>query len=824
MVLLSCLKPISQNKFTLHPVVQTRHTNIIQHYTSNHSGKLLLTSDNLTCKLWNVKTGSILRTFNAEYATFNKNGDILTIKSLGKDYSEVNITHKDTLSIVKSVYINATYKKLFWNHDSTAILINSGRNNFSECGNVLLNPQTLDIIHSFDAYNVIANQHIILLVNYIQNKKGRAIYTCSSMDFSGKVQWTKPLPQRFISCCSNTNFHIQNDQFIFDEFSYLFNKKIKHIRAFKVENGRSIKPQSYKYKTNQNEVGFGISNVITLGNKTFGIDKGYSGSSSRFVEILDNKKSKFIADDIAYISASKDNKQVYLSQLDGTFKIYDLKLDSIYSNNNVKKSITKIMNGFLMGNYFYFFTEDAKLYSLNFHEFKLTKLPAEFFTGDLNISINHELEKAIFYSEMYSDKGNPTVKKDSKFYYIENNQISIEIGRPICMSVDGNHLIIETISDIILSNLKNGEKKAIVKLKGNSINSAQISPDGKFVAIAIGNQFMLYNIQNGTTQTKTFIFDEHTKTTIDFGKNYDKFSAIGYDKIVIKWHPNSKNIFINYRGLQSIFTDNLNLNLESIGNGVIDNSGEYLLKLENNTLNITQISTSNSTKKYSIGKDCSIKVLDHNKVCVIKSDKLSLLDISNLKETVMKSNSDDYYSVLSDYKIIQTLDGLRLILFDDGCVTYFDVESGNQIKQIKLPTNNYKFVHLNEGKYSLAYDEIYVSQMYKINNETGDYHIFPPGHLPIFSSPFLIGEVFTTFSNLFGSSIFSNHRSIYAQKLREVHLNNPNNKYIFTYSLNGSFHLYNIESIEHIFNITISQDQFLLLAPNNYYAKSTDLL
>jgi hypothetical protein len=820
-VVFSFFTSFSQNNYTFQPVVQTSHTNIIQHYITSHNRKLLITSDHLTCKLWHLKSGSLLRTFDAEFAFFNKNGDIVTIKSLGEDYSEVSIANIDTLSTTKSIYINATYKKVFWNADSSAILINSGRNNFSECGNVIINPQTLNIIHSFNAYNVLANTLNILVVNYIDNRKGGGEYTCSSMNFSGKVEWTKKLPKRYISCCSSTDFHINDNQFVFNHFGYSFGKKTDYVTAFNIENGKTVNPQNIDY--NKNDFGYNIRNGITVDGRKFGIDIGYSGNNNRFVELLTNNSYKTIAKDIAYIGINDSKKEIFLSNTDGTFNVFDLKTESINTISNVQKSNTKIKNGFLMGEYFYFFTEENIIYSLNIIDFKLTKLSADFFIGDLNITINHELGKALFYSEVYSDKGSPTIKNRSKYYIIDNNKLTEQSGRPLCMSEDMKYVIVENTNNIKLFNIETGEIKLMFDLKEKSINMAKISPNSLYAAVAIGNQINLYNLQNNNNISKTFVFDEDAKSTIDFGKNYHKSSMSGYEKININWQQNSQYLSVAYRGFSTIYSENLNLKLENLGSGFFDNSGENLLFVDNYTLTISKIGNTNNSKKHEIGKECRIIPLGFNIVILIKSDKLSLLDITTLNETEIKLNPQTKVNILSKFKLIKTKEDLRLMLLNQGSITYFDTKSGYILKQIKLPTNNYNYVHLLDGKYTLAYDEIYLSQMYKINNETGEFYIFPPGHLPIFSSPHLVGEVYSNYSTIIGNSIFSNHRSIFANKLNEVLPNNLNCKYLFTFSLNGSLYVFNFETNEIIVSIMLGQDQFLLLAQDNYYSKSTQL-
>jgi hypothetical protein len=807
-----------QETNSLQAVIQSNHSSPIEIFVENSNGTLLLTSDYKTCKLWNWRTGELLRSFNSEYANFNKNGDIIIAKKIGRGYSEVSVVNKNTLNVQTTNYINNASNSFQWNLDSTALIISD-----DESKSTIINPHTLKIIHTFDATDVKSNGKDILVANKFRFRSGYQ-YTISRMDFSGTVYWTKKLraKQKF---ALDISFYCDSSQFIYKERKN--GKRKYYIVAYEIASGERIEPIGNE-KVNL-DFGYCYRNEQKIGEDIYAIRNCPGKFDSRFVKFEDGNEENetIIASNVHSFSLLKGNQEIALSTKSGDFQLFNIQNDSLYSKMRPKGSPSEIINSFMLDEYYYFFTKRGRVYSFNTFTLKLDKLGESNSFGFLNIGVNHNIGKAIFYFEQYDNEGSPTVNHVSKYYIVEKNKIVKYDGRPTAMLENSKYLLIEKGADLKwILNLETGRENKI-----GHYDEAQFSPDRKHIVLAASSKIDLYEVNQ-----------ERIVQTLDFTKLEKSSSNLGYDrnakydenfKIQINWNSNSDFFNAKYTRHSKVFSKNMNLKLEDIGKKKLSTLESTLIKDRKNNLFIKRDGDSSVFIKKLTGVEGNFidNNIGFNKILITRdynysslSTDVYLLDVSTLKET--KIQLDSAKTLMADYKLIKSGEELKLFLLNSESINYYDAISGKKIDEIKLPSGRYDFIHLMKGKntiaYNKAYDGSYGGLLIKVNNETGEKFAYPPGEQIIFSSLFFIGKNTSYYDRLLNGN--RDWRSFYSgNKMADIQLNNEKNKFVLTYSTNGNLNIYDFDSNERIAVITLIDNQYFIITPDNYYVKPANL-
>lgn len=818
---------VSAQTKTLRTVIQANHQNSVTHISVNQKGSLILTSDGITSKLWNTKTYDLLQTFRSDYATFNKDGNILTITKIGDDESQVKIYNPLNLDFISGTTISGRVSKVYWNSDSTALLINSGRSNFNNRGNVIINPQNLTIIKSFRAYNVLSDGDNILVVHYIRTFRGGSKYKCSRMDFEGNIYWTKRLPDRYISCCSKTDFDIVDDAFIFNEFTYLIDWRIDYHKAFDAASGKNRSKKSIQSEVNPDFME-GFHNPVEIDGRFFGLsyagydDQNYS-SFYTFQEFFKDRniKPQTIAWRVSFFEVSPEKDKIYIGYLNGTYGIYDVKEKTIRSRQVENQTLTKIQQAAIVDKTLYIFTRENTLFTLDLENLSFRKPKADFNYFDLNLAINHNLKKGIFYSEEYQE-GVPVINSYSKFNVMENGEIKWFSGRPLCMSPDQINVLVDNGREISIFSLEDYSQRTVAKFEENAIRNAKFSPDGKKIAVVVNDLIAVFDTETLTNKRHTIDIDLNATST--FKGNFSKTTYTSYSEANIAWLPNSDAFYLRMGGfLNTQFAGNFTEDLKFIGKGSLTDDGKYLIQKDRKEVRVINVETHVVESTYPY-KDDFYRVEANvvpGMLLGVGDKKHELLKLPGLE--VIPLEIEDYsYFDFADYKYAEVEGKKYLQRQNNRTVIFYDIETGKPEKTIELNSGTYNSIHLKNGKYTVAYDFIYEGQFVKVNNTTMEKSYFPPGELPLYSSDALIGEAFGYFDRLTKSYMDIPKHHLAADQ-PYLHSNNPDDKFIMTVNSNGELSIYNMDSDEKLIQILINNNQFILMTPDNYYTKSTGL-
>lgn len=809
---------------SLRTVIQANHQNAVTALSQNHEGTLLITSDGITSKLWNTKSYDLLRTFNADYACFNKDGNILTFTAIGDDVAQAIIYDPQKLEIINSTNLEAKVRKVFWNKDSTAILINSGRSNFSQHNNAILNPQTLETIKSFTAFNVLADESNILVVNF--NRK-RHKYSCSRMDFDGNLYWTKKLPNRYISCCTATDFGIVDGSFIFNEFTYLLGQKIEYTKAYDIATGKNRNKKTIEYPKNP-VIMEGFKQSIEINGRYFGLSyDGYDDYAHcaiyTFVEFFEdrNKKPQTWAWRVVSLSPSPAKDKIYVGYLNGTFGIFDPEKNTIRSRQVENQSLTKIEQAAIIDKTLYLFTQENTLFTLNLENLSFRKPQASFKYFDLNLAINHKLKKGVFYSEEYKE-GVPIINRYNTFNVIYDGEIESFPGRPLCMSPDQNNLLVDNGKEISVFSLEDYSQRPISSFDGSAVRNAKFSPDGKKIALVVNDLLTVFDTETLTSKNQKIDIDLEATST--FKGSFSKTTYTSYSEANIRWLPNSEAFYLRMGGfLNTQFAGNFTANLKFIGKGGLTQDGKYLIQKDKKEVKAINTQTQVIEGTYTFKDDYYRVEADvvPGMLLGIGYKKHELLKLPTL-ETIPLEIEDYSYFDFADYKYAE-VDGKKYLQRqNDKTVTFYDILTGKPEKTIALNSGTYTSVHLKNGKYTVAYDFIYEGQFAKVDNTNMEKSYYPPGELPLYSSDALIGEALGYFDRLTKTymNITKHHL---ASDQPYLHANNPNDKLLMTVNPNGELSIYDMASNQKLIQILINNNQFILITPDNYYTKSAGL-
>lgn len=813
---------------TIRPVVQSSHNSPIYAINGHPEFPLVLSSDGGSSKLWNIKSNSNIQSFPSDYACFNKDGRILTLTSIGDDQSRVALYDVNTLEKIKEVEINAEYEKVFWSKDKERMLINSGRSNFSQRANVILNPRTLEVIHSFWAYNVLAENDQIGVVYY--KRKGRGSYQVASMDFNGKEKWKKNLSKRFISCCSSTDFKIVDGVLMFKEFSYIFDFRLDYQKEFVLENGS--KPKNVEQLWDKYEFFKKASQVKSDGSKFYGLN-GYSyreSYNSKFVELNESGKNIELHKGRGHHSFnfSPGLDSAYLGFKDGHFEILDLKQKKIVFVSKQKTSNqSKIRNAIISGDILYSFTKNNRLYALNLSNLAFSEIQANFSHHDVNIISNDQLGKMVYFSEQY-DGNYITINESNYFYIVENGITRKYKGRPLTCNADKTIILVENPDKLALFDLKTEKETVLdINIPDENIMNAKFSPDGKTLALVINDElFGIDVLSNGIKKFK-MKFDLN-QTVSHKSPGFKKRTYRAYEEADIQWNINSDIFNIRLGSiLSTVFSGCFTTELKRLSNDKMrfTREGNFRVGIrDKNVLLLEPLYDGFQSREVAMqseiyGLDCEIIP---GASIVRTEDEIWIVNHSDGSKKKIEIEGYQKYSLPTFSYLEQGEKKLLGYKLFGSYLAYYDLNTSKKVKEFSIPEGTYNLVNTRNGKEAILYDYIYQGDLFCLDYNKLETNNFRSGLQPILWSHELFGMALGYYDNLSKSySEVIRHSEL--RRCKSLSYNNPNDKYFMAYHQNGDLIIYDADSKRELFRYFLSDGQFMLRTPDNYYAKSAEL-